>query len=53
MNELTRQINEYKRACDEGREVSKSDVVWLLNELIAERDARKRIVERDKKERAS
>lgn len=42
MNELDRQIKEYKSACDAGRATSHTDAIWLLNELIAERDALKR-----------
>lgn len=38
MTELDRQIADYKAACDAGRHVSPSDAVWLLNELIYERD---------------
>ena len=38
MTELDRQVKEYKSACDAGRAASHTDAIWLLNELIAERD---------------
>jgi hypothetical protein len=38
MRELDRQVQEYKDRCDRGEQVSRADAIWLLNELIYERD---------------
>lgn len=38
--ELDRQVADYKRRCDAGETVSASDLRWLLNELVYERDHR-------------
>lgn len=38
MTELDRQVADYKRRADAGESISQADAVWLLNELIYERD---------------
>lgn len=43
--ELDRQINEYKAACDAEQPVKASTLQWLLNEVIYERDQRRKQAE--------